>query len=166
MSDSETDPVLTTPELVGLLHSRAEFEAAVAALEQAGFDRTDISVLSTHDSLDAAGTPPARWRDAVTALFGDLKYEGPLVSAGFIALAAGPVGAAIAGVVGAGVGVAAVREVLGEVTATPHTEDFARSLQAGSLILWVRLPEAEAETRARAALEGAGASDIHRVPAA
>ncbi|MDP7547632.1 MAG: hypothetical protein QGF20_10100, partial [Alphaproteobacteria bacterium] len=39
---------------------------------------------------------------------------------------------------GAAVGGIAVKEILDEVTSTPHTEDFARSLEAGSVILWVR----------------------------
>ena len=164
MSESETDP--KTPaalgrELVGVLHDRDQFERAVNALLAAGFQHADLSVLSSHESIDAAGAVGERWQDAVTALVGDLKYEGPLVSAGLIALAAGPVGSVIAGLTAGGVGVAAVRELLAEVTATPHTEDFSRALAAGSIILWVAVPTSDHEARARKTLESVGAENIH-----
>lgn len=57
----------------------------------------------------------------------------------------------------------ALREFIEEVTSTPHTDDFARAVDAGSVILWVRIdPDHEgAEAKARAILEQHGATNIH-----
>src|SRR5512144_1232133 len=128
-------------EIVGLFAERDSFDRAVAQLLRGGFERADLSVLASHESLEAAGRPGKSWREAMLALVGELKYEGPLVASGAIFLAGGPVAATIAGVIGAAVGGAAVVDLLGEVTAQQHTEDFARSLAAGSIILWVRAPD-------------------------
>ncbi|WP_142849158.1 hypothetical protein [Telmatospirillum sp. J64-1] len=148
-------------EVVGILSDRAQFERTIAALKQAGFDTADLSVLTSHESIDAAGKPGKSWRDSLVGLVGELRYEGPLVAAGLIALAAGPVGAAIAGLVAAGVGGAAAKELLDEVSAQPHSEDFARALEAGSVILWVYAPDPLREGRAKTILAENGATNIH-----
>jgi hypothetical protein len=148
-------------EVVGLLGDRRQFETAVKSLEAAGFGHSDLSVLSSHDSIDAAGRQPRPWRDVLTGLVGELKYEGPLVAAGLIALATGPVGATIAGLIAAGVGGAAIKELLDEVTAVPHSDDFARALAAGSVILWVRADDPAKEQTAKAVLADCGATNIH-----
>jgi hypothetical protein len=151
-------------ELVGLFADREAFESAVAALLAAGFDRTDLSVLSSRESIDVAGRPARSWKEALIALVGELKYEGPLVASGAIVLAGGPTAAALAGVIGAAVGGLAVKELLEEVTAKPHTEDFARSLAAGSVVLWVRVEDDDRATRAARLLEEHGAANVHLVP--
>ena len=136
-------------EVVGLFAERESFERAVEELLRSGFERADLSVLASHESLEAAGRPGKSWREAMLALVGELKYEGPLVASGAIFLAGGPIAATIAAVIGAAVGGAAAVDLLGEVTAKPHTEDFARSLAAGSVILWVRAPDGVRQARAR-----------------
>ncbi len=148
-------------EVIGLFADRDSFEAAIAALMAAGFDRADLSVLASHESIDAAGAPGKPWRDVMTAMVGEVKYEVPLVASGGIFLAGGTVAAVIAGIIGAAVSGVAIKEVLEEVTAKPHTEDFARSLEAGSVILWVRAADIERETAAAAILEQHGGSNIH-----
>jgi hypothetical protein len=148
-------------EVVGLFAERDTFDRAVEELLRSGFERADLSVLASHESLDAAGRPGRSWREAMLALVGELKYEGPLVASGAIFLAGGPVAATIAAVIGAAVGGVAVVDLLGEVTAQPHTEDFARSLAAGSVILWVRAPDETLQARARAILEANGATNVH-----
>lgn len=62
---------------------------------------------------------------------------------------------------GATVGGVAVKEVLDEVTATPHTEDFARAVDAGSIILWVRTDGQEREAKAKEVLQNQGAENVH-----
>lgn len=148
-------------EAVGLFADRDSFEAAVEALKGTGFERADLSVLGSHESIDAAGKPGNPWKDILTALVGELKYEGPLVASGAILLVGGTVSATIAGIIGAAVGGIAVKEILDEVTSTPHTEDFARSLEAGSVILWVRTPDEERECTATAILEQNGGVNVH-----
>ena len=148
-------------EAVALFSDRSEFEAAVAALTDAGFGRADLSVLSSHESIDAAGQPGRPWKDVVTALVGELKYEGPLVASGAILLAGGATAATIAGLIGAAVGVTATKEVLDEVTAKPHTEDFARALAAGGVILWVQADGEDREQAALAILAEHGGANVH-----
>ncbi len=148
-------------EVIGLFSDRHSFEAAIAALMEHGFERTDLSVLSSHESIDAAGSPGKPWRDVMTAMVGEVKYEVPLVAAGGVFLAGGPVAAVIAGIIGAAVGGVAIKEVLEEVAAKPHTEDFARSLDAGGVILWVRAADGDRETAAGDILEQHGGFNIH-----
>jgi len=160
MPETENAPD-TWNEVVGLFASRDGFEAAVEALLAGGFERTDLSVLSSHQSLDAAGKPGKPWKDALTALVGELKYEGPLVASGAIILVGGTAAAAIAATIAAAVSGVAAKELLDEVTATPHTEEFARSLEAGSVILWVRADDAAREQAALEAMEANGGTNVH-----
>ncbi|CAA7616352.1 hypothetical protein [Magnetospirillum sp. UT-4] len=150
-----------TREVVATFADREHFQQAVDQLLKAGFTRSDLSVLSSHDSLDAAGREGRSWKDSLVALVGEVKYEGPLVAAGLIALAAGPVGAALAGLVAAGVGGVAIKELLDELAAIPDSESFARALAAGSVILWVLAEDQLKEDKARAVLEAAGGANIH-----
>lgn len=162
---TEHDPAMTR-EVVGVLKTRAAFEAAIAALEDGGIGADKLSVLTSHESLAVAGTEGKPWRDVLTALVGEVKYEGPLLASGLIVLAGGPTAAAIAGVIGAAVGGVALKELLDEVTAKPHTEDFARAVEAGSIILWARVDDDEAENRATEILVAKGAENVHvRAPA-
>jgi len=148
-------------EVVGVLSSRDDFEAAVKALLDAGIEQSDLSVLSSHESLAVAGKPAKPWKEALTALVGEIKYEGPLVASGAILLAGGATAAMIAGIIGAAVGGVALKEILEEVAAQPHTESFARSLDAGSVIIWVRIDDDAAEARAISILQNCNAANVH-----
>lgn len=151
----------TTREAVALFADRSKFETAVGALLGAGFQAADLSVLDSHESLEAAGKPGKPWKDVLTALVGEIKYEGPLVASGAILLAGGPTAALIASVIGAATAGAAAKEVLDEVTATPHTESFANALAAGGVILWVACADTEQETRAQDLLRQNGGANVH-----
>lgn len=148
-------------ETVGIFTSRETFEGAVAALLKAGFERPDLSVLSSHDSLDVTTAQKRSWHDALAALVGEIKYEGPLVASGAIVLAGGPVAATLAGIIAAATAGIAAGELLGEVTATSHTDDFARAVDAGSIVLWVRTTSAEQEAKASEILVENGAQNVH-----
>lgn len=152
----------TVREMVALFENRPDFDRAVVALMRAGFDRTDLSVLSSHESIDVAGRPAMPRDEALTALLGDLNYAFPLTTAGLIAIVGGPIAGPIAALVAAGVGGAAVKEYLDEVTAHPETEDFARALEAGGVILWVCVDDDPTrEQRARDALTASGGRNVH-----
>jgi len=154
-------PRQTRTEVVGIFSTRAAFDQALRDLQAGGFDRRDISVLASHDSIDAAAGGQTPWREKLVALVGELKYEGPLVTAGLIAMATGPVGAAIAAVIAAGVGGAAAVELMGELTAKPHSADFAAALAAGSVLLWVDAPEPAQQVLAAKLLSDAGGLNVH-----
>ena len=160
----DTSELFTTGrpvEVVGRFAERDGFKAAVDALMAAGFARDDLSVLDTHESLSASGSPGEAWRESLAGLVGEINYVGPLTAAGLIAIATGPVGSAIAAALAAGISVAAVVELLDKLRATPHTESFARALEAGAILLWVRVGDAEAAKRAEDILNQAGAADVH-----
>jgi len=158
MSEDET---VTAREVVGVFKTRSAFEAAVEDLTRAGFESGDLSVLTSHESLAAAGEEGETWRDALTNVVGDIRYEGPLVASGLIVLAGGPMAAALAGVVGAAVGGLALKELFEEVSAKPHTDDFARAVEAGAIVLWVRAGDDARETAASDVLIAAGAENVH-----
>lgn len=148
-------------EVVGRFATREAFSAAVQELLRSGFEASDLSVLDTHESLSAAGSPGQAWDEALSGLVGEIKYVGPITAAGLIAIAAGPVGAAISAAVAAGLTGAALGELLETVRATPHTESFARALETGAVLLWVRAEDPTREAAARAVLGRHGAQDIH-----
>lgn len=154
-------PAAPTREMVCVFSNRQQFQAAVDALRAAGFSHADLSALSSHDPIDVAGQPGKPWRDVLTALVGELKYEGPLVASGIIFLAGGPMAGTVAAVVGAAVGGVAAKEVLDEVTSTPDTEDFARAVEAGSIILWAHAPDEERQRTARRIMEAEGGENVH-----
>jgi len=156
---SHADRAIT--EVVGRFETREAFRAAVEDLRAEGFGHADLSVLDSHESLTAAGPEEESWQSQLYGLVGEAKYIGPITTAGLIAVAAGPVGAGIAALVGAGVGVAAARELLEELRATPHTEAFARALEYGAVLLWVRAEDADSQARATAILGRHGAHDVH-----
>jgi hypothetical protein len=148
-------------EAVGIFATREAFEAAVHHLLEHSFESTALSVLDSHESLEAAGKPGKPWRDVLTALVGEIKYEGPLVASGAILLAGGPTAALIAGIIGAATAGVATKELLDEVTAVPHTESFANALNAGSVILWVACADDVQEQSALSVLKEFGGTNVH-----
>jgi hypothetical protein len=148
-------------EVVALFSTRAGFDRAVEALLAAGFDRADLSVLASHASLEAAD-PKGKPRDeALTGLVGELKYAFPLTTAGLIAIVGGPIEAALAALVAAGVGGAAIKDYLDELTSHPKPDEFTRALEAGGVILWVRIDTPDQEAQAAALLEREGGVNVH-----
>ncbi|MBO31537.1 MAG: hypothetical protein CMM74_00965 [Rhodospirillaceae bacterium] len=161
MTDAADENFDKRPEIVGLFADQTHLDGAVNALLAAGFDRTDISLLSSHDSLDTIEGSESAWKDAVTALVGEYKVLGPLAVSGGIFLAGGPVAGAISALIGAAVSGLAAKEVMAEVLARPHAEHYTRALEAGSIILWVRVGAREQENAARDILATNGGKNIH-----
>jgi hypothetical protein len=149
-------------EAVGSFPDREHFRQAVSALLAGGFARDDLSVLASHDSLaivdEAAGTPKEVLR---TGLSDEIKYIAPLTVAGIIVLSGGPIAAAVAAVVAAGLGGAALKDLFDDYTAPHHSADFEAALRAGAALLWVRCPDPDSELAATRILEGAGGAHVH-----
>ncbi len=148
-------------EVVGRFGERAPFRAAVEALLAAGFERTDLSVLDSHDSLSASEDQDATWQRTLAGLVGEVTYLGPITTAGLILLASGAIGAAVAGVIAAGLSGMALYELLSEVRATPHTREFAKALENGAVLLWVRAKTAKRQRTASDNLARHSAADVH-----
>jgi|HubBroStandDraft_1064217.scaffolds.fasta_scaffold00015_30 hypothetical protein len=164
---TETIPADQTRELVAQFADAAGFEQAVAALLAAGFERTDLSVLATHDSLEVAGDLAGYRRDPAGSVEAGLAGEAPLIGsialAGVLLLAAGPVGVAGAAVVATAAGVLALRPFFAELVEGKHAEGFARAIEAHRILLWVRTGTGAEVERAAALLEGAGGSGVTRL---
>jgi hypothetical protein len=149
-------------EAVGSFPDREHFRKAVAALFAAGFERDDLSVLASHDSLAIADEAAAAPKEILrTGLSDEIKYIAPLTVAGMIVLSAGPIAAAIAALVGAGLGGAALKDFFDDYAAPRHSEEFAAALQAGAALLWVRCGDPDRELTATRILEEAGGRHVH-----
>ncbi|WP_029010795.1 hypothetical protein [Azospirillum halopraeferens] len=158
--DTVTDTGRQVREVVALFERRDAFDRAVEALLADGFAREDLSVLSSHTSLDAADpSPPGD--EAMLGLVGEMKYAFPLTTAGLIALVGGPITAPLAALVAAGIGGVAIKDYLDKLTSHPEPDEFARALEAGGVILWVRVADLDAERRAGAILERADGRNVH-----
>ena len=149
-------------EVVALFETRETFDRAVNALLASGFAREDLSVLASHVSLEASEKHPSTPRDeALTGLVGELKYAFPLTTAGLIAIVGGPIAASVAALVAAGLGGIAIKDYLDELTSHPETSAFADALEAGGVVLWVRVDNPGAETDAGAVLGREGGKNVH-----
>ena len=158
-----TDPA-PAREVVGVLKTRNAFESTIAALADADIGSGQPSVLSSHDSIAAANSEGTPWRDVLPALLVEAKYEGPLVASGLIVLAGGQMAIAVAGMIGAAVGGVAFKELMDEVAAEPYTEAFARTVEAGSIILWVRVDGEATENKASDILIAKATDNVHAQP--
>jgi hypothetical protein len=146
-------------EAVASFANRADFDRAVTGLKAAGFEPSDISVLGSHDSLAAAGDKDEE--KGAAGLIAELKYLGPLTVAGIIMLSGGPVAATLAAVVGAGLGGAAIKELLDGYFAPSHKDEFVAALEAGALLLWVRVDDPAMEQVALRILAQSGGRNPH-----
>ncbi|MGC2198978.1 MAG: hypothetical protein WA633_02355 [Stellaceae bacterium] len=160
---SESSPLFPViREAVASFPDREHFHSAVAQLLAAGFETSDLSMLASHDSLAAAGEPPAPQPKLLPAgLADEIKYIAPLTVAGIILLSGGPITATIAALVGAGLGGAALKELFDDYTAPRHAKDFEAALRAGAALLWVRCEDPERELTATRILEEAGGRHVH-----
>ncbi len=149
-------------EAVGSFPDREHFRNAVSALLAAGFERSDLSVLASHDSLAVAEDDAGTGRGILAAgLTGEIKYVAPLTVAGIIVLSGGEIALAVAALVGAGLGGAALKELFDNYTAAHHSENFAAALKAGDALLWVRCGDSDRELVATRILEEAGGRHVH-----
>jgi hypothetical protein len=159
MAATTATPFPVVREAVASFPDREHFRKAVAALIAAGFAPSDLSVLASHQPLSAA--EEARGDLIAAGLTDEIKYIGPLTIAGIILISGGPIAAAVAALVGAGLGGAALKELFDDYTAAPHREDFAAALAADAALLWVRCADPELELRAARILEEAGGQHVH-----
>lgn len=149
-------------EAVATFPDREHFRGAVAALLAAGFERSDLSVLASHDSLAVADEAAGTRREVLRAgLSDEIKYIAPLTVAGIIVLSGGPIAIALAALVGAGLGGAALKELFDDYTASRHSEDFAAALKDGAALLWVRCGDPDRELVATRILDEAGGNHVH-----
>lgn len=144
---------------------KRHFLDAVTRLLGAGFDRADLSILASHELLEIAGDVPG-YPDTpdetlAAGLADEVRFLVPLTIAGVVFLSGGPIAMALAALVAAGLGGAALKELLDRVGANRHSADFVAALAAGAVILWVKAENDAQAKRALAILEDAGGSHVH-----
>jgi hypothetical protein len=149
-------------EAVASFPDREHFHNAVSSLLAAGFAPSDLSVLASHDSLAAAGEPDvSRPNFLPSGLNDEIKYLAPLTVAGIVVLSGGPIAAAVAALVGAGLGGAALKELFDDYTAPRHSSECRAALHAGAALLWARCEDPDRELTATRILEEAGGRHVH-----
>lgn len=169
-------------EAVGVFRDAKALETAVDELEVSGFDRAAISVLATdvqatqqverfyrtaRDIEDSSRAPHAAFvsRDARTegeaAVVGLPIYVGGCAGAVAVAAAGGALALAIAAALAGGVAGAGLGAIFATAIARHHAAGVREQVDKGGLVLWVRVPDADAEKRALAILQKAGARDVH-----
>lgn len=164
MPTESTDSSLSY-EAVASFATKVQFRDAVARLLAAGFDPADLSVLATHQSLEIAGNMPGypgKPGESLTAgLTDEINFLNPLTDAGIVFLSGGPIAAVFAALVGAGLGGAALKEILDRYIANRHSADFAAALKAGEVLLWVRVADPGRGEAAVRLLAAAGGRNSH-----
>jgi hypothetical protein len=164
-------------EIVGIFNSAASLETAVGALTNAGWDRSEMSLLGNKEHLapgtstrDLADDPTAE-RAPVTSQT-DKRQAGTLagglggVVAAFLASGATIMsgGTALAAVIGGAVaasGGAAGGDLLGRMISRQVNKPVEEQIARGGVVLWVLLRSRDREDEARTILERHGAQDVH-----
>lgn len=169
-------------EAVGVFRDPKALEAAVDELEVSGFDRAAVSVLATdakateqiehfyrtvRDIEDSDRVPRGVFvsRDSRTegeaAVVGFPIYVGGCAGAAAVAAAGGALAFAIAGALIGSTAGAGLGAIFAAAIARHHASDVQKQLNKGGLVLWVHVPNADAEKRAVAVLNKMGAQDVH-----
>ena len=169
-------------EAVGIFRDAATLEKAVDELEVSGFDRAAMSVLGTdpqakeqverfyrsvRDIEDSTRAPHSSFvsSDSLTegeaAAFGLPIYVGGIAGAAAVAATGGALALAIAAAFVGGAAGAGLGAIFTAAIARHRAVDVQEQVDKGGLVLWVRVPDAEAEKRAVAVLNKVGAGDVH-----
>lgn len=166
MTDKTTPaPGQEIREATASFATKDSFREAVKRLLAADFAPTDLSVLTTHDSLEVAGGVPAYGgtpgESLLAGLTDEVRFIDPMEVAGFSMLSGGPIAAGVAALVGAGMGAMALKEVVDRFVANRHSAEFAEALQKGGVVLWVRVDGPDRDTKALDILRDTGGIDPH-----
>lgn len=169
-------------EAVGVFSDPDALEAAVDALEVSGFDRAAVSVLATgakakehvdrfYRTVSEAEDSGSVSREALVSrdsrtegeavVVGIPLYVGGFAGAAAVAAAGGALALAVATTIAGTAGGAGLGALLAAAIARHHTARVQTQLHKGGLVLWVAVPDADAEKRALAVLDKMGARDIH-----
>lgn len=179
MADGET---VMIREAVGVFQSAMDMENAVEALEENGFDRAEISLLASEDSVhqklghrfydaksleDNPKVPRTAFvstesiGDAEGAFGGALFYVGALAAAGTIVASGGSFGAILAATAAGGGAAGLIGGLLAGFLGKHHSDHLQHQLERGGLLVWVRTRDQAHEQRAVDILKQCKAEDVH-----
>jgi hypothetical protein len=169
-------------EAVGVFDTAEALQAAIDELQSSGFDRADISLMTSEHAVeeklghkyrkvteleDDVEVPrtfyiaPEAIGEAQGALVGALFYVGAIGAAGLIFATGGTMAAAIAGAAAAGGAGGVIGALLAKLIGEHHAHYVQEQLDRGGLLLWVRTWSPERETRAVDILKKHSGRDVH-----
>ncbi len=176
MADAKRDAVPDVREAVGLFHDARALEAAIGALETAGVDRAEISILAREEN--AASPHPHRTAEDPAA-----PRQGPntdvemqqgrtlatsmaavvaaFAASGVIVMTGGAAVAAIAAAVAAAGGTGIIGAALGAAAGENREEFLHQQIDRGGILLWVKVRDGAQGVKIRAILERYGGSAVH-----
>lgn len=172
----------TRTEAVGVFDDAATLQNAIDELLSSGFDRAEISLLSSEQAVeeklghayekvkeleDDLSVPRTAYistesrGDAEGGLVGGLVYVGAVAAAGAVVGTGGTLAAAIAAAAMTGGAGAMIGSVLAKLVGDHHAHYLQDQLDHGGLLLWVRTRDQEHERRAAEILSKFSAHDVH-----
>lgn len=169
-------------EAVGYFDSADALQAAIDELMNSGFDRAELSLLASEDTVQEKlghkyrkvtelEDDPRTARccyvagedigDAEGALIGAPLYVAGGAAAGIILASGGTMAAAIIGAALAGGAGGLIGGVLAKLVGDAHAHRLQEQLAHGGLLLWVRTWDAADEQRALDILKKHSGHDVH-----
>ncbi len=188
MTRDEHDPpsdsdVVVVREVVGAAQSREELDALVDRLTTSGFDRSDISLMASHDAVvqklraiyrdpvEIAEAPDLPRRDLVTrddvssvsaVVFGTLVSVGALGAALPVIASGGALAAIVAAALTGGAAATAIGKVIRDrIVKGLDAATLENDLLHGGLVVFVRARDPEREEEAMAIMRDCGARNVH-----
>lgn len=180
MAEAQTEG--TIREAVGVFKDAKSLENAVDELESSGFDRAEISLLASEETVEQklghkykkvtelendASVPRSAFvstesiGDAEGGLIGGLMYVGAVAAAGAVVASGGTIGAAIIAAATLGGAGGLVGSILAKVLGEHYARHIQEQLEHGGLLLWVQTRDQAGEGRAAMILSQHGAHDVH-----
>lgn len=169
-------------EAVAVFADADAWEAAVVDLETSGFDRAGISVLGSSKAIrarvghlyasvveaeDDARAPRAAFVSRESRLEGEAAsvsvpfFIAGLAGAAAVVASGGALAASVAATLLGSLGGAGIGGLLARTIARHHRRFVAEQIAMGGLVLWVSVPDAQAEGRALAVLRRHGGQHVH-----
>lgn len=169
-------------EVAGVFHSRQQIEEAITNLLSAGFDRADIDLMasaqavreklggayaSVEELADVPDVPRKSFiaRDDVTTMVasvaGILTFIGATASATAVVASGGAVAlAAVAALVGGGLTGGTGAFLIHKLVDQQWGEELETLMEAGGMVLWVRVHNPEQEKKAIDILRNCGGEAV------
>jgi hypothetical protein len=174
-------------EVAGVFRAREPLEAAVEALQQAGFDRAAIDLMAGIDAVrqrlgtvyvpaeDLADVPDAPRQafvaredmtGALAGAAGILSFIGATAAAFGVVASGGALALAVAAAAAGGVATAAgAGALIARFLGREQAKELRTQMATGGLVLWVRVRSPEREDKAQRILKdhGAEAVRVHEI---
>jgi hypothetical protein len=165
-------------EVAAVFRSREALDATVAALLTAGFDRADIDLMASVDAVrqklggvyvpaeelaDMAKTPRQAFLPKeglvgpLAGAVGILTFLGATAAAIGVAASGGAIAMAAAG---GGLATGGLAAVIARALGRKHARALEAQIEAGGLVLWVRVHSPEQEAKAQEVLIASGGEAV------